>query len=124
MNLKFEAIVQFSRKIIQLNVVIILKSSNEYHLKIIPKSGHKMDFYPALVLQGNKRSPDGTCCEEGRHGCATGRQCLKSCTDPYYGPICCWCRSCFPAAARVSLESGETITMTELKRGDRVKTGQ
>ena len=47
-NLKFETIVQMFRKIIQLFVVIILKSSNEYHRKTIAKSGRKMELYPAL----------------------------------------------------------------------------
>ena len=48
MNLKFESIVQIFRKIIQLNVVIILKNTNEYYRKIISKSGHKMALYSAL----------------------------------------------------------------------------
>ena len=33
MNLKFETIVQISRKIIQLNAVSIVKITNEYYLK-------------------------------------------------------------------------------------------
>ena len=49
MNLKFEAIVQIFRKIIQLNLVIRLKSTNEYYQKIISKSGRKMDLYPAML---------------------------------------------------------------------------
>ena len=49
MNLKFETIVQIFRKIIQLITVVILKSTNEYHQKIISKSGRKMDVYPAMV---------------------------------------------------------------------------
>ena len=48
MNLKFETIVQFFRKIIQLKAVIILKSANEYYWKIISKSCLKMDLYPAM----------------------------------------------------------------------------
>ena len=48
MNLKMESSVQIFRKIIQLNVVIILKTTNEYYRKIISKSGHKMDLYPAM----------------------------------------------------------------------------
>ena len=48
MNLKFETIVQIFRKIIQLNAVIILKSTNSYYRKIISKSGRKMDLYPAM----------------------------------------------------------------------------
>ena len=51
MNLKLETIVQFFRKIIQLNAVIILKRSNEYYRKIISKSGHKMDLYPAMIAK-------------------------------------------------------------------------
>ena len=49
MNLKFETIVQIFRKIIRLNAVIILKSTNEYCRKIISKSGFKMYLYPAMV---------------------------------------------------------------------------
>ena len=48
MDLKFEAIVQNFRKIIQLNAVLILESTNEYYRKIISKSGRKMDLYPVL----------------------------------------------------------------------------
>ena len=48
MNLKFETIVKIFRKIMKLNAVIILKSTNEYNRKIISKSGRKMDLYPAL----------------------------------------------------------------------------
>ena len=48
MILKFETIVQIFRKIIQLNSVIILKSTNEYYWKIFSKCGRKMDLYPAL----------------------------------------------------------------------------
>ena len=33
----------------QINAVIILKRTNEYNRKIITKSGHKMDLYPALI---------------------------------------------------------------------------
>ena len=49
MNLKFETIVKIFRKIMQLNAVIILKSTNEYNRKNISKSGRKMDLYPALM---------------------------------------------------------------------------
>ena len=50
MNLKFDAIVHIFRKIIQLNAVIILKSTNEYYRKIISKSGLKLDLFPAMDL--------------------------------------------------------------------------
>ena len=32
--------------------------------------------------------------------------------------------ACFPSTARVSLENGETVTMAELRRGDKVQTGR
>ena len=49
MDLKFESIVQIFRKIIDLNAVISLKSTNEYYRKIVSKSGRKMDLYPAMA---------------------------------------------------------------------------
>ena len=49
MNLKFETIVQMFRKIIQLNAVIILKSTKECYRKIISKSGLKLDLNPAIL---------------------------------------------------------------------------
>ena len=36
------------RKVIKSNVVNISKSINEYYQKIILKTGHEMDLYPAL----------------------------------------------------------------------------
>ena len=48
MNLKFETIVKILRKVMKLNAVILLKSTNEYNRKIITESGRKMDLYPAL----------------------------------------------------------------------------
>ena len=48
MNLKFEMIVQNFRKIIQLNAVIILKSTNEYYQNFFSKLSLKMDLYPAM----------------------------------------------------------------------------
>ena len=49
MNLKFEFIVQIFWKKIQLNTVIILKSTNEYYRKMISKYGHNMNLYPAMT---------------------------------------------------------------------------
>ena len=50
---------------------------------------------------------------------------------PYpYPPYCCDCSppppssECFPATATVSLENGETVTMSELQIGDKVATGK
>ena len=57
MNLKLETVVQFFRKIIQLNTVIILKGTNEYYPIIFSKSGRKMDLYPAMP-----RSPKQSNC--------------------------------------------------------------
>ena len=48
MNFKFESIVQIFRKIIQLNAVIILKTTNEYYRKFFSKIGCKMDPYAAM----------------------------------------------------------------------------
>ena len=53
MNLKFENTVHIFRKIIQLFAVVTLKSTNEYHCKIISKRGRKMDLYPAMFLSKN-----------------------------------------------------------------------
>ena len=53
MNLTFETIVQIFGKIMQLNAVIILKSTYEYNRKIISKNGRKMDLYPALCIYHN-----------------------------------------------------------------------
>ena len=40
-------------------------------------------------------------------------------------PNCCDCRvKCFPAAARVSIENGKSIRMSELQVGDRVQSGR
>ena len=36
---------------------------------------------------------------------------------------CCTCK-CFPATARVSLENGKSVAMSELQVGDKVKTGK
>ena len=53
MNLKFEYTVQIFSKVIQLIAVVIMKSKNEYHQKIISKSGRNIDLYPAMqVLSG------------------------------------------------------------------------
>ena len=48
----------------------------------------------------------------------------------YNGRFCCskavrkGLRACFPLTATVSLENGETVTMAELRRGDKVQTGR
>ena len=44
MNLKFETIVRIFRKIIQLNAVIILKSTNEYYRKLSQEVAAKWTF--------------------------------------------------------------------------------
>ena len=50
MNLKFETIVQFFKKMMQLNAGNILKITNEYFRKIISKSSRKISLYPAMFL--------------------------------------------------------------------------
>ena len=54
MNLKFEAIVQIFRKIIQLNTVIFLKSTNNYYRKLIQKVSSKCTFI-LLSFNGTSR---------------------------------------------------------------------
>ena len=47
----------------------------------------------------------------------------------YYRPAwgksgCCECNPCFPADAKLSVESGKLITMSELEIGDKIQTGR
>ena len=79
------------------------------------------------MLQMERRGSAEICCPPpGSPDCArAGLKCKWTCDDRQFGTICCECdKSCFPAGARVSLETGETITMAELKRGHTVKTGE
>ena len=59
MNLKFETIVQIFRKIIQLNAVIILKTTKEYYwkndLKKWPQNG-PLSCYGQLVVHSRNTS--------------------------------------------------------------------
>ena len=64
MDLQFETIVEIFRKILQLNAVIILKSTNEYYRNIFSKSVRKMDLYPAMS-HGSK--------DQGRSSCEHSR---------------------------------------------------
>ena len=57
-------------------------------------------------------------------GCACG-----VCENGVGGLKCCNCPfsssgSCFPTTARVNLEGGKSVTMSELQIGDRVQTGK
>ena len=53
------------------------------------------------------------------------------CLDGYGNPYCCMCAppppppppGCFPSTSRVTLENGESVTMSELQGGDMVQTG-
>ena len=60
--------------------------------------------------------------------CASGAECAKTCCDLIFTGLCgcCECRdrTCFPSGARVSLENGASVSMTELKVGDKVQTGE
>ena len=62
---------------------------------------------------GTCKARNGQC----QHGPLT---CAMWCEDD--SSRCCKC-VCFPATARLSLDTGETKTMDEIKRGDKVKTG-
>ena len=51
--------------------------------------------------------------------------CKYSCWPDYFS--CCGCgrkKSCFPSASKVNLDSGKSVTMSELQLGDRVKIGK
>ena len=48
-------------------------------------------------------------------------RCEEYC-DPPDDEDCCKCK-CFPASASVSLENGQSVTMENLKKGDKVPTG-
>ena len=51
--------------------------------------------------------------------------CRYSCW-PDYGS-CCSCgkkKKCFPSTSKVNLDSGKSVTMSELQLGDRVKIGK
>ena len=52
------------------------------------------------------------CIGDGCHSC-----------EPFAPGVCCGCkRSCFPSTARVSLENGKSVMMSELRIGDKVQT--
>ena len=58
----------------------------------------------------------------------TWPECRANCGQPYceYNRDlniyeCC---DCFPASAKVSLENGKSVTMSELQIGDAVKSGE
>ena len=56
------------------------------------------------------------------------KRCKCSCRSKYYNDdvwYCCSCDDtvCFPSAAKIHLENGKTVEMSELKTGDRIQTG-
>ena len=55
--------------------------------------------------------------------CSCEQQNKCQCHDDHGRVYCCECGSCFPSTARVSLENGKSLTMSELQTGDRVQTG-
>ena len=71
------------------------------------------------------------------YNCNDHKICGSNGCKKYYGedvenpfgiePKCCAeCNpssGCFPAGARISLESGESLTMSQLQTGNRVQTG-
>ena len=60
-------------------------------------------------------NPCGCLCGVCENGVG-GLKCCGNCPPP---PV-----HCFPITARVSLESGKSVTMSELQIGDRVQTGK
>ena len=78
------------------------------------------------------RTPDPDCC--GNWACGVDRSkwdcnwqnkdwatCKASAYVPSVGRVTCC--NCFPSTARVSLENGNLVTMSELQIGDRVQAG-
>ena len=68
---------------------------------------------------GNSRdSPDFTCSS----WCGSRSRTLRWCNVWHRGRLCCKCH-CFPATARLTLDNGKSVMMSELQKGDRVQTG-
>ena len=56
-----------------------------------------------------------------------GNTCTRMCCFPVPTPQACkhsQPSTCFPSAAKVTLENRKLVTMSELKPGDKVKTGK
>ena len=102
MNLNFETIVQFFRKIIQLITVVIMKSTNEYHRKFISKSGRNMDLYPAMNVHFSP-DPLAICCID--------RWSFVLLRDSIFGGAGCW----FSIWDHISTSHPWDIVWSELK---------
>ena len=50
--------------------------------------------------------------------------CKNNCWPDIFSCCDCGSSSCFPSTSKVNLESGKSVTMSELQLGDRVKTGK
>ena len=105
-------------------IAYILKLHLEYH-----RETKKSPLSYEIVILGcecgacRARSDYGEdvyCCKCGCGECG-------SCPVSFFGKVvtsyCCICR-CFPGKARVSLENGNSLTMSELQVGDKVQTGK
>ena len=67
-----------------------------------------------------------SCCPCGcNHGVCWRKPSFAIILSPkgYSGWFCCK-KNCFPSIAKVSLESGKSITMDELEIGDRIQAGE
>ena len=85
------------------------------------KSVNLLSFFSYLPSTDQQDScPD--CSGENACDCAP---LLYSCTRFLDDGSCCGCQEvCFPSSARISLENGKKVTMSELQIGDRVQTGK
>ena len=59
-------------------------------------------------------------------GCEDGFSCapVENRDTRERGYACCDVPDCFPASAKVTLENGKSVAMSELQIGDRVKSGE
>ena len=67
----------------------------------------------------------GCYCErlQGVSDCSCGSGCYCETAENSGQHECCDCR-CFPSTAKVNLQNGKTLTMSELQIGDKVQTGR
>ena len=73
-----------------------------------------------IALQYDDKSKcEAAGCEDGFY-CASAED--RGTQENYYA--CCSAPDCFPASAKVTLENGKSVAMSELQIGDTVKSGE
>ena len=74
-------------------------------------------FWQSCPRCGEDKKQQCDDCSNRNHGAVCGLNYNRDDCCTYPEP------ACFPASARVSLENGKSIQMSELKVGDKVQTG-